>query len=270
MYGQIAAANSLSDVYAMGGTPLSALNVVGFPKNLFPIEVLADILSGGQEKANEAQTPIVGGHTIGDDELKYGLAVTGTIHPNNIITNANAHVGDVLLLTKPIGTGTLTTALKAGTADSQVIGRVSKIMAALNKTAAEVSQKVGVHAMTDITGFGLLGHALEMAHSSHVGLALNYDDIPIILEALETTAAGAVPGGTRANHLHTAPYIDYAAHLTHNQQLLLNDPQTSGGLLIAASENKARELAKMLTDQGVNAPIIGQVVEEPTGRILVK
>ena len=144
MYGQIAAANSLSDVYAMGGRPLSALNVVGFPKNLFPIEVLADILAGGQDKANEANTVIVGGHTIGDDELKYGLAVTGTIHPDKIITNANAQVGDVLLLTKPIGTGTLTTALKAGTADPQVIDRVSNIMAALNKIAAELSQKIGV------------------------------------------------------------------------------------------------------------------------------
>lgn len=270
MYGQISAANSLSDVYAMGGTPLSALNIVGFPKNLFPMDVLADILAGGQDKAREAKTVIVGGHTIGDDELKYGLAVTGTIHPQRIITNAGARVGDVLFLTKPIGTGTITTALKGGKADAVIINRISQMMATLNKTAAEVACQVGIHAMTDITGFGLLGHTLEMALGSEVGIVLNYQDIPIIPEAIDTTAMGAVPGGTKANHLHTAPSVEYAAYLAQEQQWLLNDPQTSGGLLISIAEDKAIQLERLLNDNGVVAPIIGYVVADGIGRIQVK
>jgi selenide,water dikinase len=270
MYGQISAANSLSDVYAMGGTPLSALNIVGFPKNVFPMDVLADILAGGQDKASEANTVIVGGHTIGDDELKYGLAVTGTIHPDKIITNANAKIGDVLFLTKPIGTGTMTTALKNGKADLKVIDRISKIMATLNRAAAECAQKVGVHAMTDITGFGLLGHTLEMAQGSGVGIILSFADIPIFPEAIETTAMGAVPGGTKANHLHTAPNVDYADALSIEQQWLLNDPQTSGGLLISIAEDKAVQLERMLKDEGILAPVIGRVVADGVGRIQVK
>ncbi len=270
MYGQISAANSLSDVYAMGGTPLSALNIVGFPKEIFSMDVLADILAGGQDKANEANTVIVGGHTIGDDELKYGLAVTGTIHPAKIITNANAQPGDVLLLTKPIGTGTITTALKGGKADSDVIDRISRMMATLNNIASDVAQKIGVHAMTDITGFGLLGHTLEMAQGSGVGIVLNYNSIPIIPEAIVTTAMGAVPGGTKANHLYVAPKVDYAAGLTQDQQWLLNDPQTSGGLLISVAEEKAVQLEQMLKDAGVIAPIIGYVVVDNRARVQVK
>ena len=270
MYGQIAAANSLSDVYAMGGTPVSALNVVGFPKDIFPMDVLAAILHGGQDKANEANTVIVGGHTIGDDELKYGLSVTGTVHPQRILTNAQARPGDVLLLTKPIGTGTITTALKAGKADAQVIDRISKLMAQLNKIAAELCQRFGAHAVTDITGFGLLGHALEMAQASHVGLVLEYDTIPIIPEAIETTSQGFVPGGTKANHLYSAPNVDYASHLTHDQQLLLNDPQTSGGLLIALPEENVMEMQKELADAGVASPVIGRVEAAPVGRIEIR
>ena len=265
MYGQISAANSLSDVYAMGGVPFSALNIVGFPKDLFPMDVLADILAGGQDKTREADTAIIGGHTINDDELKYGLAVTGTIHPDKIITNAGAKPGDVLLLTKPIGTGTITTALKNGDSSPAVIDKVSQIMVTLNKTASEICQQVGVHAVTDITGFGLLGHTLEMAQGSHVGIRLTYEDIPIIPEAIETTAMGAVPGGTKANHLYTAPNVNYADHLTQDQQWLLNDPQTSGGLLISVTESKAQELQNRLTDSGVTAPFIGEVVEDFRG-----
>lgn len=269
MFGQISAANSLSDVYAMGGRPFSALNIVGFPKNLFPMEILAEILAGGQDKAREADTVIVGGHTIGDDELKYGLAVTGLIHPQKIITNAGAKPGDVLLLTKPIGTGTITTALKAGKAETAVIERVSQLMATLNKTAAEACQQIGVNALTDITGFGLLGHALEMARASGVGMVLNFAAIPTIPEALNYIAMGAVPGGTKANHLFTAPDIDYPAGMTLEQQWLLNDPQTSGGLFISVSEDKVLRLQRMLEDNGVPAPIIGQVVAGPQGRIQI-
>ncbi len=270
MYGQISAANSLSDVYAMGGMPLSALNIVGFPKDIFSMDVLAAILHGGQDKANEANTVIVGGHTIGDDELKYGLAVTGTVHPQHILTNANAKPGDVLLLTKPIGTGTITTALKAGKADTHVIDRISKLMSQLNKIASELCQKFGAHAVTDITGFGLLGHALEMAQASRVAIALNFATIPFIPEALDTTAQGFVPGGTKANHLYTAPNVRYATHLTHQQQLLLNDPQTSGGLLISIEEKKAVDMQNELGEAGIHSPIIGTVESEPVGRINIR
>jgi len=269
IYGQISAANSLSDVYAMCGTPYSALNIVGFPKDLFPIEVLADSLQGGADKAGEANTFILGGHTISDDEMKYGLAVTGLIHPDKIITNANARPGDVLILTKPIGTGTITTALKAGKSTEATIKYVSELMARLNKTASEACQRVGINACTDITGFGLLGHALEIARESGVELVFKFDDIPFIPDAIETTKKGFVPGGTKANHLYAAPDVEYAARLGKNEQYLLNDPQTSGGLLISVPENRAERLRTELTDAGDMAYIIGYVTEENKGNIKV-
>jgi len=270
MYGQISAANSLSDVYAMGGRPFSALNIAGFPKDIFPLQVLADILQGGADKAREADTIILGGHTISDSELKYGMAVTGLIHPNKILTNSNAHPGDVLILTKPLGTGTITTALKAGKADVQVITAISRQMAKLNKTASEIGQHVGVNACTDITGFGLLGHALEMAEGSGVGFELLYEEIPIIPAALETTRAGFVPGGTKANHLYTAPNITWHSRFDLAAQYLLCDPQTSGGLLFAVPEAQARQLQRELTDAGETAAIIGFVTPEHKGFINIK
>ncbi len=270
MYGQISAANSLSDVYAMGGRPFSALNIVGFPKEIFPFQVLAEILQGGADKAREADTVILGGHTITDSELKYGLAVTGLIHPDKILTNNNARPGDVLILTKPIGTGTITTALKAGKANDRVIAAVSKQMAKLNKTASEVSLRVGVNACTDITGFGLLGHALEMATGSGVGFELQFDNIPVIPEAIETTNAGFVPGGTKANHLYTAPNIVWHSRLDLQSQYLLCDPQTSGGLLFSVPAAKAESLLEQLIDAGETAAIIGFVTAEHKGNILVK
>jgi selenide, water dikinase len=270
MYGQISAANSLSDIYAMGGKPLTALNIVGFPKNIFPLDVLAEILRGGQEKAQEAGAVILGGHTIGDDELKYGLAVTGVVHPAHILTNAAAHPGDVLILTKAIGVGTITTALKAGKAEDEWIIRISRQMVMLNKAAAEACLAVGVHAVTDISGFGLLGHALEMAQASRVGMQLDFLAIPIIAEAVITTAAGFVPGGTKANHLFSAPSVEYAEHLSREQQWLLNDPQTSGGLLIAVAAEKAPELQRRLGDAGVIHPIIGLVTAGFPNKIIVK
>jgi len=268
-YGQISAANSLSDVYAMGGTPFSALNIVGFPKDIFPMEVLAAILQGGQEKAAEAGVPILGGHTVSDQELKYGLAVTGLIHPERILTNAAAQPGDLLVLTKPIGTGTITTALKAGKGTPEMEAEVCGAMAALNHTAAEVCQRVGVHAVTDITGFGLLGHALEMAEASGVGLVLRFDAVPFFAAAIATTAAGFVPGGTRANLLHVQPCIDFLERITPEQRLLLSDPQTSGGLLIAVAEEKAFELVRAGRDEGVRMAVIGEVIADHAGRIEV-
>jgi len=258
-YGQIAAANALSDVYAMGGRPYCALNIVGFPKDLFPIEVLAAILAGGRDKADEANVVIVGGHTISDAELKYGLAVTGLIHPQKILTNAGAKPGDVLFLTKPIGSGTITTQLKAGKGSNEMVQTACTMMALLNKAAADACIQVGVHGCTDITGFGLLGHALEMAQASGVTLAIHFDRVPLLAEALDSVQQGFVPGGSKANRLHTAPDVVYDQRLSNAEQLLLNDAQTSGGLLISVAENKKAEMEQALADRGVLVACIGEV-----------
>ncbi len=270
VYGQISAANSLSDIYAMGGTPLSALNIIGFPKELFPLDVLAAILQGGYDKAKEAGTVIVGGHTISDEELKYGMAVTGTVHPDHIFTNAGAYHGDVLCLTKPIGTGTITTALKAGKGTAELDKRVCSVMTALNNKASEICQRIGIHACTDITGFGLLGHALEMAQMSKTGLVFQMDQIPVINGARETAKQGHVPGGSKANRLFVAPHVHYDSNVSEIEQLLLNDAQTSGGLLISVSEQNAEPLQKALCAESVDAAVIGYVTEAFPGRIKVK
>jgi selenide,water dikinase len=260
-YGQIAAANALSDVYAMGGKPYCALNIVGFPKDLFPLDVLAAILAGGQEKATEAGVVIVGGHTISDNELKYGMAVTGLIHPDHILTNANARVGDLLYLTKPIGTGTITTQLKAGKGDKEMVERACQVMGQLNKAASEVCLKVGVHSCTDVTGFGLLGHGLEMAEASKVAFELWYDQIPVLAGTLESVQQSFVPGGTRANRLHVEPNVRYAEHMGDHEQFILNDPQTSGGLLIAVPADKQSVMESALEEAGLLNACIGKVIQ---------
>lgn len=269
-YGQIAAANALSDVYAMGGTPLVALNILAFPKNIFPLEVMAEILRGGNDKAVEANTVIIGGHTVTDDELKYGLAVTGTIHPQRILTNAGARPGDALFLTKPLGTGTISTALKAGKATLEMIQKISRIMAHLNKSAAEICVRLGAHACTDVTGFGLLGHGLEMAQASNVGFIFEFGKIPLFEEAIFTIEQGFVPGGTRANRLYVAPNVSFADHLSETEQLLLCDPQTSGGLLIAVEEGKAAEMSKELKKAGLEYEMIGSVTRDFQKQIRVR
>ncbi len=269
-YGQIAAANALSDVYAMGGKPYCALNIVGFPKDLFPMEVLAAILLGGRDKTAEADVVTVGGHTISDAELKYGLAVTGLVHPNKILTNAGARPGDVLFLTKPIGSGTITTQLKAGKGSAEMIRNACEVMGQLNKAAAEACRHVGVHGCTDITGFGLLGHALELAQASGVSLVLHFDDIPLLPEAMNSVRQGFVPGGTRANRLHVAPDVVYNARLGDAEQFLLNDAQTSGGLLISVSEKKKAEMEQALLERGVLVACIGEVEDRRQAVIQVR
>jgi len=269
-YGQIAAANALSDVYAMGGNPYCALNIVGFPKDLFPMEVLAAILAGGRDKADEAGVVIVGGHTISDAELKYGLAVTGLVHPNKILFNAGARPGDVLFLTKPIGSGTITTQLKAGKGSVEMIRNACEVMGQLNKAAAEACRQVGAHGCTDITGFGLLGHALELAQASGVSLVLHFDDIPLLPEAMNSVRQGFVPGGTRANRLHVAPDVVYDARLGDAEQFLLNDAQTSGGLLISVSEKKKAEMEQALLERGVLVACIGEVEDRRQAVIQVR
>ena len=269
MYGQIAAANALSDIYAMGGVPLSALNIVGFPKDIFPIDVLTEILRGGQDKISNAGAVILGGHTIGDDELKYGLAVTGLIHPDRIMTNADAKAGDVLILTKPIGTGAITTALKNGKIDDVALDAAVSVMAQHNKAASECCLEIGVNAVTDVTGFGLLGHALEMAKASDVTFELNFADIPVLPGAEEAIGRGAVPGGAKTNTLFTNPDVEYAAGISKRDRWLLNDPQTSGGLLISVQNIKANSLLQQLAEKDAAASVIGRVTAEPGGRIAV-
>lgn len=271
IYGQIAAANSLSDVYAMGGRPLTAMNIVGFPESSLPKEVLADILMGGFEKIEEAGAVLVGGHTIQDDEIKYGLAVTGVVHPDKVLTNAAAQVGDVLILTKPIGTGILSTVLKNG----QDIGPVFDIfidsMRELNKTAAEVMSRFRVNSCTDISGFGLMGHAREMAIGSQVGLQITASAVPSFDGVPAWIKDGYVPGGTSNNRLFLEKDIILPETMSWENQTLLFDAQTSGGLLIAVSDKDAMPLLQALHDDGVSAAsIIGTVVATHPGKIAIK
>lgn len=269
-FGQISAANSLSDVYAMGGTPLTALNIVGFhPKN-FPLEVLGEILKGGYDKAAEAGALIVGGHTVQDEEMKYGLAVTGLVHPEKVITNAGAKPGDLLVLTKPLGTGIITTALKAGKKMGELEKEVIRVMSVLNKAACETMVAVGVHACTDITGFGLLGHACEMAAASKAALKLRISAVPFFPKTQELIKNGFVPGGTHTNQLYLKDKVRFGQGVSQEQATLLFDAQTSGGLLIAVAPEKADELLERLQSNGVEwRAVIGEVVESQPGTITV-
>ena len=262
-FGAIAAANSLSDVYAMGGKALFALNVVGFPSNRLPLSVLETILLGAQDKAAEAGIAIIGGHTVDDTEPKFGLAVTGIIRPDKIVANIGALPGDALILTKPIGTGILSTALKRQLLSHEQTELLVETMSALNKTAAEAMQAVGVNACTDITGFGLLGHLLEMMKGSGTSAEINSSAIPFLPGAVELATSGIIPGGTRDNRDYTNPFTEYSDGISEVQQLLLNDAQTSGGLLISVAKSKAGELLNRLTDKGITPTRqIGQVVEQ--------
>jgi selenide,water dikinase len=270
-FGRIAVANSLSDVYAMGGKPLTALNIVCFPKDSMDISVLRDVLRGGLDMMHEAGVALLGGHTVDDPELKYGLAVTGTVHPDKVVHNHGAQPGDCLILTKPLGTGIISTAIKRGAADKEAISAVVKSMTALNKTAAEVMLAVGVNACQDITGFGLLGHAAEMVQGTEASLIINAKDVPVFTAARELAQKGMVPGGTGRNRDFRINMIDINKKVPQYLQDILFDPQTSGGLLIAVPEKKAPKLLKKLHDKGVTeAAVIGEVTAEPKGRIKVR
>lgn len=265
-FGAIAAANSLSDIYAMGAMPLFALSVVGFPSNRLPADVLHRILRGAHDKAAEAGIAVIGGHTVDDTEPKYGLAVTGTVHPHRVLTNRGARPGDALVLTKPIGTGILSTALKQGLLDTETTERLISVMAALNAPAAEAMRTVDVHACTDITGFGLLGHLLEMLRASRSSADIIFGRVPILAKAFDHATSGLIPGGTRDNAAFTSSSVDYDDDLSEVRRLLLNDAQTSGGLLIALSSDDADRLIADLHDRGITEAAVIGVVEggEPT------
>jgi len=270
-FGQIAAANALSDVYAMGGRPLTAMNVVCFPIKSQDISVLGDILRGGWDKMQEAGVTLMGGHSVEDDELKYGLSVTGVVHPSKIITKGGAKVGDKLLLTKPLGTGLVSTALKGGVAEKKTVDRVAWVMATLNKTASELMLEAGCHACTDITGFGLLGHASGMVEDSPLGMEIRISSIPFFPEAKEFAQIGLVPAGTYRNREFRTDMIETASEISDEMLNILFDAQTSGGLLISVPSDKGEELLQNLHRHGVNeASIIGEILAEPQGKIVIR
>lgn len=250
-FGQIAVANALSDVYAMGGKPLTALNVVGFPARL-PKDILGRILVGGSDKAREAGVLIVGGHTVDDEEPKYGLAVTGVVRPGSEVTNAGAEPGDYLVLTKPLGTGIITTAGKQGAADADTLARAVEVMAELNKAASEAMVEVGVNACVDVTGFGFLGHLRGMTRASGVSAYVVLDYIPFIDGAVELAESGVAPGGTHRNLQSLEGDVVWDGAITDVEKILLADAQTSGGLLISVSPDRVEELTDALSDRGVD------------------
>lgn len=269
-FGAIAATNALSDVYAMGGEPLNALNIVGFPDQLLEPEVLARILQGGAEKCKEAGIDIVGGHTIKAEEPIYGLAVTGKVHPDRVFSNAGGRPGDILVLTKPIGLGIITTAAKNDADPQNAIADAIRIMTTLNRAAAEAARAVGVTAATDITGFGLLGHLRNVAAASRCSAEIEFSKVPVLDAARAYVESGVAPGGTHANWRFLNDWATYADGVTKEQQLLLCDAQTSGGLLLAVAPENADRLVEELTRKGTPAAsVVGRLTEGAPGRIQV-
>ncbi len=263
-------ANALSDVYAVGGTPLTALNIAAFPREL-PPEVIARVFEGGQVKAEEAGILIIGGHTIDDREPKYGLAVTGVLTPGEQITNANAQPGDVLVLTKAIGSGVITTAGKARTASEDLIREAVRSMATLNRGAANAMIEVGVSAATDVTGFGLLGHLSQMMKASGVSAVVNRSAVPILPGAVELAEAGNISGGTRRNMEALADAVSLEDGVSEVDFLLLADAQTSGGMLISVPRGRAGLLVKSLVaNQTLYSEVIGEVVVGRPGNVTVR
>lgn len=268
-FGQIAAANALSDIYAMGGKPLTVLNIVAFPISVLDKSILADILRGAADKVQEAGATLVGGHSIDDKEPKFGLAVTGLVHPDKVRTNAAAQAGDKLILTKPIGVGILTTSIKKDQLTPEETSRLTAVMSTLNKTAAEIMSPYDVHACTDVTGFGLLGHASEMAKGSGKGLIIRQSDVPMLPRVRELAEQGFVPGGTKNNFAHLEGSILYPEAMDQLSRYILCDAVTSGGLLMSVAPEHSDELLSKLIDAGVEAACIGEVTEEHPGQITV-
>jgi selenide, water dikinase len=269
LFGQIAAANALSDVYAMGGTPKTVLNIVGFPIKKLGSEVLTQILAGAQNKVLEAGAITAGGHSIDDAEPKFGLSVTGVVHPEKYWTNKGANPGDVLVLTKPIGTGILTTGIKRQSVTKQQEAEVVAAMSLLNKKAAEILHKHQVNAVTDVTGFGLLGHAFEMAKGSNVTFQLSYSSIPQLSGTKELAEAGVIPGGSKANHLWLQGDVSYDSALTTEDQLILCDAITSGGLLASLPREQAYKYIEEMNSYADGAWLIGEVTDKKDKSIYV-
>lgn len=260
-YGQIAAANSLSDIYAMGGAPRTALNILGFPQGTVDKKAVSQILLGGYEKAREAGVAILGGHSVKDPELKFGMAVTGFISPKEILRNSTARPGDALVLTKPLGTGILTTALKSEKLPDDLLRIITEAMKQLNKAASEAMKRHSAHACTDITGYGLLGHLFEMANGSGLSAKADAGKIPLFPGVIEFAKGGNIPGGLKENRAFLKPHLKIAKDIDEAIVNIVHDPQTSGGLLISLPPEKAGALVKDLKENsGINAAIIGEML----------
>ena len=269
-FGRIAAANAFSDVYAMGATPLIALNLVGWPRDTVPLELLGDVLRGGQDIAREAGAFVLGGHSVDDPEPKYGMVAIGEVHPARIVTNAGARPGDALVLTKPIGTGILTTALKRDLLSAADLAPAVTVMTTLNAGAARALRAVDVHAATDVTGFGLLGHLCSLLTASGAAAEIQAAAVPLLTRARELAERGAIPGGTRRNLESLAGAVEFAAGVDETTRLLLADAQTSGGLLIALPEAQVPALrAALERERAPAAAQVGRVVAGPPGRVAV-
>ncbi len=265
-FGRIAAANALSDVYAMGGRPLTALNIVCFPVKDMPLEVLRAVLEGGLEKIREADAVLVGGHSVEDPEIKYGLSVTGMVHPDGILTNHGARPGDRLILTKPVGTGVLGTAVKGKVVGEDTVQTLVRVTSTLNRWAAEAVKGFDVRACTDVTGFGLAGHALEMARASRTRVVLRAESVPLIPEAVELAAMGLLPAGSYATRHYCEHLVEASEGVDARFMDLLFDPQTSGGLLLAISRDQAEACVERMHDRGVpEAAVVGEVAEPYEG-----
>ncbi len=269
MFGQIAAANSLSDVYAMGGVPKTVLNIVGFPIKKLAPSILTEILKGAADKVEEAGAVTAGGHSIDDQEPKFGLSVTGIVHPDKILMNVGAKPGDAIVLTKPIGVGIQTTAIKPEKLKADQLQLVTETMAELNKTAAEELAGLSPNAVTDVTGFGLLGHAYEMATGSNVSIQIDYHNVPVLPGTMELAEQGFIPGGSKANHRWISEAVKYE-NLSELEQYILCDAVTSGGLLISLPKQQAKEYQSRMSDKGKTASIVGCVTEKESFAITAR
>lgn len=267
-FGQVAVANALSDVYAMGGRPLLAMNIICFPVNDMDISVLHEVLRGGTDKMIEAGVLLVGGHSVEDKEIKYGLSVTGTVHPDRVLANTGGRPGDVLVLTKPLGTGIISTAIKGEVGDASAEEKIIRSMKALNRIPAEIMAGYEVHACTDITGFGLIGHACEMIEGTDVGMTIQASRVPVFPEAHDYAAMGLIPAGAYRNQAFRSAMVHAAAGVTDDLVMILHDPQTSGGLLICLAADQAAELVERLHGHGmVDAAVIGEITSGNSGKI---
>ncbi|GAB6152466.1 selenide, water dikinase SelD [Desulfosporosinus burensis] len=269
-FGQIAAANALSDIYAMGAKPLTAMNLVSFPVGKLNMDVLAKILQGGSDKIREAGAVLVGGHSIDDPEPKYGLSVTGIVHPDHVLSNSKAKPGDSLVLTKPLGVGIITTGIKRGIVSPEAEAEVIQVMSTLNKTAAEVAIAVGVHAVTDVTGFGLLGHLHEMLEASACSAEVYAEAVPVLDSVWDCIKQKAIPGGTQANRRHLEDKVEFAHDVSEELRIVLHDAITSGGLLLSVPEDRLDSLIKQLEEhKTLAAAVIGKIQKGVPGRIAV-
>jgi selenide,water dikinase len=270
LFGQIAAANSISDIYAMGAEPVTAMNLVGFPSNKLDSAVLKDILRGGSDKMAEAGVCLVGGHSIDDHEIKYGLSVTGFVHPDKILAKGGAKTGDAIFLTKTLGVGIISTALKGGAASEVAAQKAADSMSMLNRAAGEAVQEAGVNACTDITGYGLIGHAMEVAKASNKTLRLNSLSIPCFEEALEYASDGFVPGGALNNRNYYHADVSCEGEIASELMDVFYDPQTSGGLLVTLDVSKKESFMNLCKEKGVSVFHVGEVLGNSSGNIIIK